>query len=86
MHCWGKSGLLAAWDPASAIEAGKLLASGKLFTNEKEAGVATEGEEPDEKEDTAEGAAEWATTEAEPEEYLQYVDWERWDNEQGVAV
>ena len=60
-----------------------------LFTNTTEAGTGTEGAEPDEEESTAEGAADWATAEPEPgaePEYMQYVDWERWDAEQGVPV
>ena len=65
------------------MEAGQLLAAGKLFTNDKEAGFSTEGAEADEQEDTAEGAAEWATAEPEAEEFLQYVDWDRFEAEQG---
>ena len=66
VHCWEK--LLAAWEPASAMEAGQLLAAGTLFKDAREAGLEapTAGAEADEPEDTAEGAAEWAT--AEPEE------------------
>jgi hypothetical protein len=86
VHCWGVSGLLAAWEPASAMEAGQLLALGKLFTNDKEAGFSTEGAEADEQEDTAEGAAEWTMAEPEPEEFLQYVDWDRFEAEQGVEA
>ena len=43
-----------------------LQASGLLYTNQAEAGAATEGAEPDEQEQTSTGAAEWST--AEPEE------------------
>ena len=89
VHCWEKSGLLAAWEPASALEAGELMARSVLFTNTTEAGTGTEGAELDEEESTAEGAADWATAEPEPgaePEYMQYVDWERWDAEQGVPV
>ena len=86
MHCWATSGLLAAWEPASAMEAGQLLAAGKLFNNEKEAGFSAEGAEADEQEDTSEGAAEWATAEPEPEEFLRYVDWDRFEAEQGVEA
>ena len=47
----------------------------------------TAGAEADEPEDTAEGAAEWATAEPEEdEEYMQYVDWDRFEAEQGEAV
>ena len=42
--------------------------------------------EADEQEDTAEGAAEWTTAEPEPEEFLQYVDWDRFEAEQGVEA
>ena len=71
VHCWAASGLLAAWEPASAMEAGRLLARGLLFTDEREAGAATEGAEPDEQEQTSTGAAQWATAEPEEEEYMQ---------------
>ena len=84
VHCWEK--LLAAWEPASAMEAGQLLAAGTLFKDAREAGLEapTAGAEADEPEDTAEGAAEWATAEPEEdEEYMQYVDWDRFEAEQG---
>ena len=86
VKCWENSSLLTAWEPASAMEAGRLLAAGKLFSNEKEAGTATEGAEPDEQASTAEDAAEWATVEPEPEEYMQYVDWDKFEAEQDVAA
>ena len=63
-----------------------LLAAGKLFTNEKEAGFSAEGAKADEQEDTSEGAAEWATAEPEAEEFLQYVDWDRFEAKQGVEA
>ena len=70
MQYWEK--LLAAREPASAMEAGQLLAAGKLFMDSREAGLEapTAGAEADEPEDTAEGAAEWATAEPEEDEYL----------------
>ena len=37
VHCWEK--LLAAWEPASAMEAGQLLAAGTLFKDAREAGL-----------------------------------------------
>jgi hypothetical protein len=37
VHCWEK--LLAAWEPASAMEAGQLLAAGTLFNHTREAGL-----------------------------------------------
>ena len=86
VKCWEKSSLLTAWEPASAMEAGRLLAAGKLFSNEKEAGAATEGAEPDEQAGTAEDAAEWATAEPEPEEYMQHVDWDKFEAEQDVTA
>ena len=63
VRCWEK--LLAAWEPASAMEAGQLLAAGKLFMDPREAGLEapTAGAEAEEPDDTAEGAAEWATNE-----------------------
>ena len=64
MHCWRV--LLAAWEPASAVEAGQTLAAGKLFKDTSEAGFGAEGAEADEPDNTPEGGAEWAT--AEPEE------------------
>ena len=72
VHCWEK--LLAAWEPASAMEAGQLLAAGTLFNDTREAGLEapTAGAEADEPADTAEGAAEWATAEPEEDEYMQY--------------
>ena len=83
VHCWEK--LLAAWEPASAMEAGQLLAAGTLFKDTREAGLEapTAGAEADEPADTAEGAAEWATAEPEEEEYMQYFDWDRSEAEQG---
>jgi hypothetical protein len=84
VHCWER--LLAAWEPASAIEAGQLLAAGTLFKDTREASLEapTAGAETDEPEDAAEGAAEWATAEPEEdEEYMQYVDWDRFEAEQG---
>ena len=90
VHCWKK--LLAAWEPASAVEAGQLLTAGTLFKDKSEAGfeAPTEGEagfeagfEADEPADTAEGAAEWATAEPEEDDYMQYFDfdWDRYDAE-----
>ena len=81
VHCWEK--LLAAWEPASAMEAGlrlyyplagQLLAAGTLFNDTREAGLEapTAVAEADEPADTAEGAAEWATAEPEEDEYMQY--------------
>ena len=87
VHCWEK--LLAAWEPASAMEAGQLLAAGTLFKDAREAGLEapTAGAEAVEPDDTAEGAAEWATAEPEEDdEYMQYVDWDRFEAEQGEAV
>ena len=83
VHCWKK--LLAAWEPASAVEAGQLLTAGTLFKDKSEAGfeAPTEGAEADEPADTAEGAAEWATAEPEEDEYTQYFDWDRFEAEQG---
>ena len=47
----------------------------------------TAGAEAVEPDDTAEGAAEWATAEPEEDdEYMQYVDWDRFEAEQGEAV
>ena len=79
VHCWEK--LLAAWELASAMEAGQLLAAGTLFKDAREAGLEapTAGAEADEPDDTAEGA----TTEPEEDEYLQYFDWDRFEAEQG---
>ena len=67
------------------MEAGQLLAAGTLFKDAREAGLEapTAGAEADEPEDTAEGAAEWATAEPEEDEYLQYFDWDRFEAEQG---
>ena len=86
MQYWEK--LLAAREPASAMEAGQLLAAGKLFMDSREAGLEapTAGAEADEPDDTLrrpEGTAEWATTEPEEDEYLQYFDWDRFEAEQG---
>ena len=71
VHCWEK--LLAAWEPASVMEAGQLLAAGTLFKDAREAGLEapTAGAEAVEPDGTAEGAAEWAT--AEPEEDDEYM-------------
>ena len=82
MQYWEK--LLAAREPASAMEAGQLLAAGKLFMDSREAGLEapTAGAEADEPDDTLrrpEGTAEWATTEPEEDEYLQYFDWDRFE-------
>jgi hypothetical protein len=87
VHCWEK--LLAAWEPASAMEAGQLLAAGTLFKDAREAGLEapTAGAEAVEPDGTAEGAAEWATAEPEEDdEYMQYVDWDCFETEQGEAV
>jgi hypothetical protein len=83
VRCWEK--LLAAWEPASAMEAGQLLAAGKLFMDPREAGLEapTAGAEAEEPDDTAEGAAEWATNEPEEDEHLQYFNWDRFEAEQG---
>ena len=81
VRCWERSGLLAAWEPASAMEAGQLLARGLLYTDLAEAGAATEGAQPDEQEQTSTGAAEWATAEPQEEEYMQWVEWDRFDAE-----
>ena len=54
MHCWRV--LLAAWEPASAVEAGQTLAAGKLFKDTSEAGFGAEGAEADEPDNTAERA------------------------------
>ena len=37
VHCWEK--LHAAWEPASVMEAGQLLAAGTLFKDAREAGL-----------------------------------------------
>ena len=84
--CWKK--LLAAWEPASAMESGQLLTAGKLFKDTSEAGfeAPTEGEagfEADEPDDTAEGAAEWATAEPEEDDYMQYFNWDHFEAGQG---
>ena len=42
VHCWEK--LLAAWEPASAMEAGQLLAAGTLFKDAREAGLEARGD------------------------------------------
>ena len=61
------------------MEAGRLLTRGVLFTDEREAGATTEGATPDREEGTSEGAADWATAEPDPEEYMHYIDWDRFD-------
>ena len=35
----------------------------------------------DREEGTSEGAADWATDEPDPEEYMHYIDWDRFDAE-----
>ena len=52
-----------------------LQASGLLYTNQAEAGAATEGAEPDEQEQTSTGAAEWATAEPEEERWARSARW-----------
>ena len=37
--------------------------------------------QPDEQEQTSTGAAEWATAEPQEEEYMQWVEWDRFDAE-----
>ena len=88
------------WPPESADEGSSCISevtphecrcerSATLFKDAREAGLEapTAGAEAVEPDDTAEGAAEWATAEPEEDdEYMQYVDWDRFEAEQGEAV
>ena len=87
VHCWEK--LLAAWEPASAMEAWQVLAAGTLFKDAREAGLEapTAGAERRMSRKTPRRALPSGPPPSQRKTKsscsMQYVDWDRFEAEKG---